>query len=112
MARQIDSPHKVGLWFFCPLRADSADAVFSTDRKEWEMAGKVEHSVPPPGSIFRHSYKGQEYVMTVAKESGTVCYSVSGKKFRSPSAAAVAITGGPTNGWLFWYMDKASADSK
>ena len=27
---------------------------------------------------------------------------VNGKKFTSPSAAAMSITGSPINGWIFW----------
>jgi hypothetical protein len=72
------------------------------------MARKVEHHAPAVGTAFRHIFKGQEHVMTVVKEAGKLRYSVSGTSFRSPSAAAVAISGKPTNGWLFWHMDRVS----
>ena len=74
------------------------------------MAREIERKVPPQGSVFRHSYKGRKYVMTVVKEHGEVRYSVSGRLFRSPSAAAVSITGMATNGWRFWGMDVAPGD--
>jgi hypothetical protein len=50
------------------------------------------------GTEFRASYKGQTYYGKV--ESGELV--VNGKRFDSPSAAAVAITGNPVNGWTFW----------
>lgn len=52
----------------------------------------------PEGTEFRASYKGQAYNGKV--ESGLLV--VNGKRYDSPSAAAVAITGRPTNGWIFW----------
>ena len=52
----------------------------------------------PLGTEFRASYKGQPIFGRV--ESGALV--VNGKQFASPSAAAVAITGNPVNGWVFW----------
>jgi hypothetical protein len=52
----------------------------------------------PTGTEFRADYKGRTYTGRV-EEGGLV---VNGKKFYSPSAAAVSITGNPVNGWLFW----------
>jgi hypothetical protein len=52
----------------------------------------------PAGTEFRASYKGQ--VRTGRVEGGALA--VSGKSYDSPSAAAVAITGSPVNGWRFW----------
>ena len=52
----------------------------------------------PNGTEFRANYKGQSY-------QGKVTNSyllVDGKRFDSPSAAAVDITGNPVNGWIFW----------
>jgi len=50
------------------------------------------------GTEFRASYKGENYYGKV--ESGKLV--VNGQRFDSPSAAAVAITGNPVNGWTFW----------
>jgi hypothetical protein len=53
----------------------------------------------PEGTEFRAHYKGQTYLGRV-KQSALV---VNDKRFDSPSAAAMDITGGkPANGWLFW----------
>lgn len=52
----------------------------------------------PAGTEFRASYKGQ--VRTGRVEGGAL--TVDGKRYESPSAAAVAVTGGPVNGWIFW----------
>ena len=50
------------------------------------------------GTEFRASHKGQMYYGKV--EDGSLI--LNGKKFHSPSAAAVSITGNPVNGWVFW----------
>jgi len=53
----------------------------------------------PSGTDFRASYKGQTQIARV--ESGALVLS-NGKRFDSPSAAAVSITGNAVNGWRFW----------
>lgn len=52
----------------------------------------------PAGTDFRATYKGQ--VRTGRIEGGAL--SINGQRYDSPSAAAVAITGSPVNGWRFW----------
>jgi hypothetical protein len=52
----------------------------------------------PEGTEFRADYKGQRY-MGIVKKSALI---VNGKPYDTPSAAAMAITGGPVNGWKFW----------
>jgi hypothetical protein len=52
----------------------------------------------PASTEFRASYKGQVRVGRV--EGGAL--SVNGQRYDSPSAAAVAVTGSPVNGWRFW----------
>ena len=52
----------------------------------------------PSGTEFRTTYKGQTYYGKV--ESGGLV--VDNKRFHSPSAAAVKITGNSVNGWTFW----------
>lgn len=52
----------------------------------------------PVGTEFRANYKGQTYLARV--ESGALV--LNGKRFDSPSAAAMSITGNPVNGWTFW----------
>ncbi len=52
----------------------------------------------PLGTEFRANHKGENYYGKV--EDGALV--VNGKRFDSPSAAAVDITGNPVNGWTFW----------
>jgi len=52
----------------------------------------------PDETEFRATHKGQAYSGRV--ESGALV--LNGKRYDSPSAAAVKITGRPTNGWIFW----------
>jgi hypothetical protein len=52
----------------------------------------------PAGTEFRADYKGQTHLARV--ENGALV--LNGKRFDSPSAAAISITGYPANGWHFW----------
>lgn len=52
----------------------------------------------PAGTEFRANYKGVSYLGKV--DAGALV--VNNKRFDSPSAAAVAITDSPVNGWTFW----------
>ncbi len=52
----------------------------------------------PSGTDFRSTYKGKTYTGRV--QGGALV--VDGERYESPSAAAVAITGSPVNGWRFW----------
>jgi hypothetical protein len=52
----------------------------------------------PAGTEFRAGYKGRTYLARV--ENGALV--LNGERFDSPSAAAMAITGKPVNGWTFW----------
>jgi hypothetical protein len=52
----------------------------------------------PYGTEFRATYKGQQYT-AVAKNGALV---LNGKRYSSPSAAAVSITKNAVNGWRFW----------
>ncbi len=52
----------------------------------------------PAGTEFRAIYKGQTFLARV--EGGALV--VNGKRYDSPSPAAVAITGSAVNGWRFW----------
>jgi len=56
----------------------------------------------PAGTEFRARYKGENIRGRV--EAGALV--VNGKRFESPSAAAVAISGNPVNGWVFWECKK------
>ena len=52
----------------------------------------------PHGTEFRAHYKGETHLARV--EKGALVYN--NKRYDSPSAAAMAITGSPVNGWTFW----------
>lgn len=52
----------------------------------------------PVTTDFRAHYKGRLIVGRV--QGGALA--IDGTSFDSPSAAAVAITGNPVNGWRFW----------
>src|SRR5258706_13605814 len=52
----------------------------------------------PEGTELRATYKGRAYTAHV--EGGALV--LNGKKYPSPSAAAVSITGSAVNGWRFW----------
>jgi len=52
----------------------------------------------PSGTEFRARYKGAVYTGRV--ENGGLM--VNGRRFESPSPAAISITGSSVNGWRFW----------
>jgi predicted CopG family antitoxin len=52
----------------------------------------------PAGTEFRANYKGQTHLARV--EGGALV--LSGKRYDTPSAAAMSITASPVNGWTFW----------
>lgn len=52
----------------------------------------------PAGTELRATYKGQTYLARV----DAAALELNGKKFDSPSAAAMSITRHPVNGWTFW----------
>ncbi|MDP2241520.1 MAG: hypothetical protein Q8K18_15335 [Burkholderiales bacterium] len=53
----------------------------------------------PAGSEFMADYKGKTY-SGIAKDGKLVL--ADGRKFSTPSAAAVHVTGSSVNGWRFW----------
>lgn len=52
----------------------------------------------PHGAEFRASYQGRVYYAVV--DDGALVFE--GKRYTSPSPAAMAITNNPVNGWRFW----------
>lgn len=53
----------------------------------------------PAGTEFRATYKGQTHLARV--EGGALL--MSGKRYDTPSAAAMAVADSPVNGWTFWH---------
>lgn len=73
---------------------ESGELPVSPTGKPWIAKGVTF----PHGTEFRATYKGQSYRAVV--EDGALV--LNGKKFSSPSAAAVSITRNSVNGWVFW----------
>jgi len=77
-----------------PLKTAGLSPDFAPSEGAWTTKGVTF----PAGTEFRANYKGQTIFGKV--ESGFLV--VNGKRFNSPSAAAVSITGNSVNGWIFW----------
>jgi len=77
-----------------PLKTEEISPDFATFDGSWTTKGVTF----PAGTEFRANYKGQNIFGKV--ESGFLV--VNGKRFDSPSASAVSITGNSVNGWIFW----------
>jgi hypothetical protein len=52
----------------------------------------------PEGSEFTADHKGKSYTAFVREGK----LDVNGRKFSTPSAAAISVTGNSVNGWRFW----------
>jgi hypothetical protein len=77
-----------------PLKKSVLSPDVATSAGAWTTKGVTF----PEGTEFRANYKGRTISGRV--ESGFLV--VNGKRFASPSAAAVSITGNMVNGWIFW----------
>jgi len=66
---------------------------------------KVARQTPPVGTTLAATHKGQPYTAIVVeaedRPSGRAV-KYGDQLFASLSGAAKAVTGHPTNGWLFW----------
>ena len=69
------------------------------------MARKRKRNSPTFGSKYTKRYKGKTYQMVVSRIDGGIGYSVLGRTYKSPSAAAKSITKMEVNGWRFWKID-------
>jgi hypothetical protein len=69
------------------------------------MPKKKQRKDPRVGSTFKRWYKRKMYTLTVVRHEGALWYEVGGNRYRSPSAAAKAVTRTSVNGWRFWRMD-------
>jgi len=66
---------------------------------------KMARQVPPVGTTLAATYKGEPHTATVveAKDRPSArAVKYGDQLFASLSAAAKAVTGHSTNGWLFW----------
>ena len=87
-------PNLLGLSATSHVSPELPKAPASTSLGDWIAKG-VRF---PAGTEFRTTHKGVTHTGRV--QSGSLW--VNGKSYDSPSAAAVAITGNPVNGWRFW----------
>jgi hypothetical protein len=66
--------------------------------------------LPPVGTELAGRYRGQEVSARIVKDDdrgGAPAVECRGKRYRSLSAAARAITGNSVNGWRFWQVVEA-----
>jgi len=77
-----------------PLKKSAPSPDIAASAGAWTTKGVTF----PEGTEFRSTYKGRTISGKV--ESGFLI--VNGKRFDSPSSAAVSITGNMVNGWIFW----------
>ena len=117
--------------------AQAADnAVPSVAGKRTKSTAKEESPAPEPRSRSRRSgatladlvskgnvalsdilvatYKGESYVATLKKDAADhgVVLVYDKKPYDSPTAAAVAVTGKPVNGWDFWNVRSSHGKEK
>jgi hypothetical protein len=72
---------------------------------------KMARQLPPVGATLTATYKGQSHtaVIVEAKDRPTGrAVQYGDQLFASLSAAAKAVTGHSTNGWLFWHPAEGS----
>lgn len=75
---------------------------------------------PSVGQKLVHRFRKKEFedkevvaeVVAVDEEKGTVVVRVGSKVYPSLSTAANSITGGATNGWIFWGLKKNAFTKK
>lgn len=60
----------------------------------------------PNGTMLRATFKGKTYFAEIIE--GRWFDRETGERRNSPSQAAIAITGGVTNGWRFWQVKRPS----
>lgn len=70
------------------------------------MPKKIQRQMPKVGSTFEKEFRGKNFTLTVVNEEGRTLFRVGKTKYKSPSAAAKAITLNEVNGWQFWGIVK------
>jgi hypothetical protein len=70
---------------------------------------EIIRELPTVGTRLKGKFKGVSYSAKIVNDKNTSsgkAVEYSGTKYRSFTAAAVAITKQPTNGWRFWRPQK------
>jgi hypothetical protein len=80
------------------LESNQANVDKKKERISRGKAWTVKRVTFPHGTEFRASYQGREYNAVV--DDGALVFE--GKRYTSPSPAAMAITNNSVNGWVFW----------
>jgi len=83
-----------------PKQATAGVAPIALSAHDWVTKGVTF----PSGTLFRATHKGQLYEGKV--QLGKLW--IGGHPYNSLSAAAVAVTGNPVNGWRFWECKRPS----
>ncbi len=81
-------------------RMAQSRAVSIVRRGAGELA--VKGATLPNGTMLRATFKGKTYFAEIIE--GLWFDRETGERRNSPSQAAIAITGGVTNGWRFWQV--------
>jgi hypothetical protein len=71
------------------------------------MAKRKIHKPPTVGKLYKGKHKGILYNMTAVATKEGIQYRMSGRLFKTPTAAAKSITRFEVNGWKFWNMDES-----
>jgi hypothetical protein len=66
------------------------------------MPKAKKRTMPTFGSVFEKNYGGKTYRLKIVKSSNGIAYEVSGRIFKTPTAAAKNIVKHAVNGWRFW----------
>jgi hypothetical protein len=61
---------------------------------------------PTVGSIFERRFGEKAYRLKVVRDAEGIGYELSGRRFKTPTAAAKSVIGHDVNGWLFWKIDR------
>lgn len=88
------------------VRPPAADADRQDGPRLLTVTGQIASSgsarLPAPGTVLRRMFKGVEHEVTVLAQG----FEYQGKRYRSLSAVATAVTGSHWNGFLFFGLTK------
>lgn len=67
---------------------------------------RIERKVPLVGQTFERTFSGKSYKLKVVPAGEGLAFELNGRIYKTPTAAAKAITKFEVNGWRFWYMKR------
>ena len=88
---------------------EKRDRIFGREKIYVALPGRMPPLIPYVKKVFklRGRSKGRTFLAAV-KDDGTI--RLRHKAYRSPTGAAVAVTGYPVDGWRFWKYERAPGD--